>query len=163
MTQRHNDSTRLIQWNDMRLLVRGERIEEIANVKIREQRAPVRDVRMRFYDSLVEITGKLDKVIPLPFRVEIRRIDIEGYDVVVRLDRISAAGLPVPMFLGKLFERQAAGGSVIIEGDGPAVRIRVDRFLPSFIDVTMKEIRISGEGIVAILGAGGADPPEGAI
>lgn len=147
----------------MRLLVRAERIEEIVKAKIREQRVPVRDVELRLFDSLLEVTGRLNKVIPLPFRVEIRRIDVEGRDVVVRIDRVSAAGLPVPMFLGKLFEKQAAGGNVIIEGDGPSIRIRVDRFLPSFVDVTINEIRISGEGIVAVLGEGGADPPEGAI
>lgn len=156
-------SERLIQWNDMRLLVSARRIEGIARQKIREQQIPVRDVEMRFHDSLLEITGKLAKMIPLPFRVEIRQIDVEGGDVVVRLDRVSAAGLPVPMFLGKLFERQAAGGNVVIEGEGPAIRIRVDRFLPPFVDATIREVRISGEGIVAILGAGGADPPEGAI
>ncbi len=154
---------RLIQWNDMRLLVAAERIEAIARQKIGEQQIPVRDVEMRFFDSLLEINGKLAKVIPLPFRVEIRRIDVEGGDVVVRLDRISAAGLPVPMFLGKLFDRQAAGGNVVIEGEGPSIRIRVDRFLPPFIDATITDIRISSEGIVVILGAGGADPPEGAI
>lgn len=147
----------------MRLLVRAERIREIVKMKIREQRVPVRDVEMRFFDSLLEVTGKLNKIVPLPFRVEIREIEMEGRDVVVWIDRISAAGLPVPMFLGKLFDRQAAGGNIVIEGEGPSVRIRVDRFLPSFVDVTINEIRISGEGIVAILDKGGADPPEGAI
>ncbi|MDX1581981.1 MAG: hypothetical protein R3338_00100 [Thermoanaerobaculia bacterium] len=155
--------TRLVEWNELRFLVRGERIEEIARQKISEQNVPIRDVRMRFFDSLLEVSGRLAKVVAVPFRVEIRKIDVEGSDVVVRIDRISAAGLPVPTIFGKIFEKQVAGGSVQIDGDGPLVRIRLDRILPEFVDVTMKEIRISGEGIVAFLGAGGADPPEGAI
>lgn len=146
----------------MRLVVRAERIEEIARKKIAEQRIPVRDVEMHFHDSLLEISGRLAKVVPLPFRVEIRRIDVDGSDVVVWIDRISAAGLPVPTFLRKLFEKQPAGGNVVIDGDGPSIRILVDRFLPPIIDAKINEIRISGEGIVAMLGEGGADPPEGA-
>lgn len=154
---------RLIEWNDMRLLVRGERIAEIVRAKNAGQKAPVREVELKFHDSLLEITGKFSKIVSLRFRVEIRRIDLEGSDVVLHIDSISAAGIRVPTFLGKLFEKQIAGGGVMIDGNGPMIRIRLDHFLPEFVDVTMSTIRISDEGIVAVLGRGGIDPPEGAI
>lgn len=154
---------RLIEWNGLQLFVRAERIEEIARRKMRERNVPLRDVSMRFHDGLLEVKGRIDKVIPLPFRVEVSQIHVDGREVVVHIDRISAAGLPVPTFLGKLVEAEAAGGGIVIDGDGPAIRVRVDRFLPPYVDATIESIRIAGDGIVVNLGRGGADPPEGAI
>jgi hypothetical protein len=154
---------RLIEWNELNLEVRAERLERLAAQKIAESGAPIRDLSMRFYDSLLEVHGKLRRGISVPFRVEIRRIEVEGREVVVFIDSISAAGLPVPTLLGRLVEQTVAGGIVRIDGSGPTVHIRLDRILPSSVDVQIESIRITGEGLLVKLGRGGADPPEGAI
>jgi hypothetical protein len=154
---------RLIEWETLDVRIRAGRMQDLVARRIAESGAPIRDLSMRFYDSLLEVHGKLKKVITVPFRVDIRRIEIEGSEVVVFIEGISAAGLPIPAFLGRLMESTVAGGLARIDGDGPAVRILLDRILPPFVDMQIESIQITGEGLLVKLGRGGADPPEGAI
>lgn len=149
---------RLVNWDSLEMTIDGGRLERLARERVAESGAPIENLQMGFFDSLLTIRGTIRKVIPIPFVIEIERMDPNGNEMTVPIASISAAGLPVPRLLTTLFEATAAKGAVRFEGN--SVVVRLDRFLPDFVDVEIAEARITGDGIIVRTGSGGADPPD---
>lgn len=149
---------RLVNWETLELTVDGAKLERIAQARIKASGVPIEKLRLTFTDSLLRVNGSYRKMIAIPFEVRIERIETSGKELVVPIGSISAGGLPVPRLLSSLIEAAVADGA--IRYDGKRVVIRLDRFLPDFVDVEIAEARIIKSGLFIRTASGGADPPE---
>ncbi len=152
--------TRLIQWDLLELRVSGARLTEIARQEVAARKAPVGELRLDFAPGQIGISGKLIKGISLPFRLAIRRITPRGSVIEVPLESISAFGfIPLPKLLFQLFGSMALAEGVELHPETMTLTIRLDRFLPTFVDAEVEEVRIVAGGLIVRIGPGGADPP----
>ncbi len=149
----------LIEWDELHLRVRAERVIGIAREVIRQQKLPVEDLRMDFREGILQVEGRVRKVLAVPFRVVIRRIIAEGSVVRVPIETMSAMGFPLPALLARLIPPDLYERKVFLD-PGPTVVIHIDQLLPPFMNVALREIRIIDGGLAVVTGAGAADLPE---
>ena len=122
---------------------------------------PIERIGLRFSDGLLRVEGSLRKFISVPFAVEIREIVAEGRVVRVPLSSASAfGGIPIPQFLFGLVKNRLREDVARLEAPATLV-VSLDRFLPTFVDADIREIRIVDGGLAVTLGEGGADLPTG--
>ncbi len=154
-------TTMLIEWDNLDVRVSGERISEIARQMATASSREMESLSLRFTPGLVRIQGAVRKVISVPFSAEVRRIDVLGTSVSVTLSNAAAFGLiPIPAILFRLLESRLPRDLVRLES-GFTLVFALDRFLPSFVSVTIEQIVIVEGGLRVRLGPGGADPPPG--
>lgn len=151
---------RLVEWQQIDLMLRGERIAQIAGEEIVRRRAPVSHLAFEFHPGLMLVEGKIQKGFGIPFTVEINRIEASGTMLRVPLARASAFGIPLPMVLLKIAQMFLPPGDIELDQPTGAFLVRLDRFLPPFLDVRVAEVRLVAGGIAVKLGPGGADPPD---
>ena len=153
---------RLVEWEGLRLKIRGDKAAAVARDMMRQQRAPIRDLELEFGEGSLVVHGKVEKILKVPFRVLIRRIEVRDNVVMVPIENMSAFGfLPLPKLLLHLAPPGALPPGVHIDAAASTIAVEVDRFLPNFLEAKVEEIRIVPEGLILSLGAGGADlPPE---
>ena len=156
----HPSADRLVQWDQIELRISGAKLADIARAEAASAGAPVRELRFDFVPREISISGKLVKGIAMPFRLAIRRIVPVGRVIEVPFENVSAFGfLPLPKLLFQLFGKMALSDGVELHPETMTVRLRLDRFLPSFVDADVEEIRLVAGGLVVKLGPGGADRP----
>lgn len=152
--------TRLIQWDLLELRVSGARLTEIALQEVAARKAPVTELCLDFVPGQIGIAGKLVKGISLPFRLAIRKIIPRGNSIEVPFESVSAFGfIPVPKLLFQLFGSMALADGVELHPETMTLTLRLDRFLPTFIDAEVEEVRVVAGGLIVRIGPGGADPP----
>jgi hypothetical protein len=121
---------------------------------------PIERIQLDFFDGLLRVEGSLRKFISVPFAVEVREIIAEGRSVRVPLSSASAfGGIPIPQFLFGIVKGRLPADLVRLEPPATLV-VSLDRFLPTFIDADIREIRIIDGGLAVRLGEGGADLPS---
>jgi hypothetical protein len=151
---------RFIAWDQLDVRVDGAKLAAL--VRERALVPPIERIDLRFSDGLLRVEGALRKFIRVSFAVEIREIVADGGVIRVPLSSASAfGGIPIPQFLFGLVKGRLPADLVRLEPPATLV-ISLDRFLPTFVDADIREIRIVDGGVAVTLGAGGADlPPSG--
>lgn len=148
---------RFIAWDGIDVRVDGAKLAAL--VRERALVPPLERIDLRFSDSLLRVEGAIRKFISVPFAVEVREIVADGHVVRVPLSSASAfGGIPIPQFLFGLVKGRLPAELVRLEPPATLV-VSLDRFLPTFIDADIREIRIIDGGLAVTLGAGGADLP----
>jgi len=151
---------RFIAWDQLHVRVDGAKLAAL--VRERALVPPIERIDLRFSDGLLRVEGALRKFIRVPFAVEIREVVADGHGIRVPLSSASAfGGIPIPQFLFGLVKGRLPADLVRLEPPATLV-VSLDRFLPTFVDADVREIRIVDGGVAVALGAGGADlPPSG--
>jgi hypothetical protein len=151
---------RFIAWDELSVRVDGTKLAAL--VRERALVPPIDRIDLHFSDGLLRVEGSLRKFIRVPFAVEIREIVADDNVIRVPLSSASAfGGIPIPQFLFGLIKGRLPADFVRLEPPATFV-ISLDRFLPTFVDADVREIRIVDGGVAVALGAGGADlPPSG--
>jgi hypothetical protein len=148
---------RFIAWDKLDVRVDGAKLAEL--VRERALVPPIERVELRFSDGLLRVEGSLRKFISVPFAVEIRNILADGHTVRVPLSSASAfGGIPIPQFLFAIVKNRLPAELMRLEPPATLV-VSLDRFLPTFVDADIREIRIIDGGLAVTLGEGGADLP----
>ena len=148
---------RFITWDELTVRVDGAKLATLVPVV-----PPLERVDLRFFDGLLRIEGSLRKFVSVPFAVDVRQIIAAGRTVRVPLSSASAfGGIPIPQFLFGIVKNRLPADLVRLEPPATLV-VSLDRFLPTFVDADIREIRIIDGGLAVTLGEGGADlPPSG--
>ena len=150
-------SNRFIAWDELAVRVDGAKLAAL--VRERALVPPIERIDLHFSDGLLQVEGKIRKFISVPFAVEVREIIADGQVIRVPLSSASAfGGIPIPQFLFGLVKGRLPADFVRIEPPATLV-LSLDRFLPTFVDADIREIRIIDGGLAVALGAGGADLP----
>ena len=151
--------SRFIQWDSLDVRIDGAKL----NAMVREQIAAepsIESLALRFTAGRLRVEGSVRKFFSIPFTVDVTSIRAHGTTVRVPLARITAGPLPVPTLLVGLVKNRFPAALVRYEEPATLV-LSLDRFLPSFVDATIREIRIIDGGLAVSLGKGGADLPGG--
>jgi hypothetical protein len=153
---------RFITWDALNLRVSGDRVEEMARSLVVRPGGEIQSISLRFLNGLLRVEGVVRKFIAIPFSVDIPEIGCAGTLVRVPLRNPAAFGfIPLPQMLFRLMEDRLPRDLVRLE-EGSVLVIALDRFLPSFLSVTIQSIWIVDGGLAVTLGRGGADlPPNG--
>ena len=151
---------RFIAWDELAVRVDGAKLAAL--VRERGLVPPLERIHLDFSDGLLRVEGSLRKFISVPFAVEIREIFAGGRRLRVPLSSASAfGGIPIPQFLFSLVKGRLPADLVQLEPPATLL-VSLDRFLPTFVDADIREIRIIDGGLAVTLGEGGADlPPSG--
>ena len=106
--------------------------------------------------------GKIIKVIPISFQTFVRRIELRDRIARVPFEQAAAFGfLPLPKLLLSVVGDREVSDGITVHSESLSVTIRLDRFLPSFVDLTIDRIDLVAGGLRVVCGGGGADvPPE---
>jgi len=148
---------RFVEWDSLHLRVDGAKLAAI--VRERALVPPIERISLRLSDDLLRVEGALRKFISIPFKVDISAIAASGKTIRVPLHSASAfGGIPIPQFLFGLVKGRLPADLVQLESPATLV-FSLDRFLPNFVDVEVREIRIVDGGLAVTLGRGGADLP----
>lgn len=148
---------RFIAWDRLEVKVDGAKLAAL--VRERALVPPIERIDLRFSDGLLRVDGAIRKFISVPFAVEVREIVADGDVIRVPLSSASAfGGIPIPQFLFGLVKGRLPAELVRLEPPATLV-VSLDRFLPTFVDADIREIRIIDGGLAVALGAGGADLP----
>jgi hypothetical protein len=151
---------RLVEWDGLDLRISGTKLRDVAAAMMARGGAHIEDLAFRFRPGELTVSGKVKKGIPLPFRVVIRNIEALGRTVRVRLEEMAALGvIPIPSIFTRLIGNRQAADGVVYEAKSNSLVIQLDRFLPTFLDVELAEIRILEGGLAVRLARGGADLP----
>lgn len=151
---------RLIAWDGLELRVDGPRLLAGARLMLARRGAPIEDLTLEFRAGELSVSGKVRKGLPLPFRLKVRQIESHGRAVTARIENMAALGvIPLPSFLTRLVGNRQAADGVVYQAETNSLVIQLDRFLPTFVDVEISEIRIVDGGLAVRLGSGGADLP----
>ena len=150
-------SNRFITWDELAVRIDGAKLAALVPVV-----PPIERIHLDFFDGLLRVDGVVRKIIGVPFSVEIRAIVADGRTVRVPLSSASAfGGIPIPQFLFGIVKNRLPADLVRLELPATLV-VSLDRFLPTFVDADIREIRIIDGGLAVTLGEGGADlPPSG--
>ena len=149
---------RFIAWEQLAVRVDGAKLAAL--VRERALVPPIERIQLDFFDGLLRVEGSLRKFISVPFAVEVREILAEGRSIRVPLSSASAfGGIPIPQFLFGVVKGRLPADLVRLEPPATLV-VSLDRFLPTFIDADIREIRIIDGGLAVRLGEGGADLPS---
>ncbi len=151
----------LVTWEGFTVRVDGERVNEMARA---QAKGAVDELRISFRPGQIQISGrKKVAFVAVPFSAGVSGIFVEGKTVVVPVSNI--VHIPTPFLSGLLLPviRNLISGRV--PGDAVTLRppltivIRLDRFLPPFVDVQIEKIDIIEGGLAVRMGPGGATPP----
>jgi hypothetical protein len=154
------DFDHLVDWDQLRLRVRGARLQEIITALLREKRVPVSDVRMEFREGELTASATIHKVFSVPVAVTVETINVSGKALQIALKKVSTiGGLPVPRLLFQMVGSASLPDGVRFDATTMTLTLVPERFLPPFIDLSFDSIRIVRDGLDVLLGPGGANPP----
>ena len=131
----------------------------MARAAVADPAVAVDDLRMRFADGELKVSGRLKRGLPVPFRAVIRKIVPSARAIVIPIQEMSAFGLPLPAILSRLAGNRRAADGILFDAGTNSLVIQLDRFLPSFLDVDISDINIVDGGLLVKLRSGGADLP----
>jgi len=139
---------RPIAWDAVSLRVDGLRVNDFVRAQAAGQ---IDDINITFTEGNIHIAGrKKVSFVPIPFVADVNGISIEGQTVVVP---VSILPIAAPILRGLIATKIPPG--VTIRPPFTFV-IEVERFLPTFVDVQIREIHIIDGGLAISLGPGGA-------
>jgi hypothetical protein len=138
----------IVSWDAISLRIDGARVNELVRQRVAGQ---LDGITITFRAGNIHVAGhKKMGIIPLPFAADVRAIDVEGRTIVVP---ISIPAIVAPVIRGIAASKIPEG--VTIRPPFTFI-IQLDRFLPSFIDMQIREIRIIEGGLSVEIGPGGA-------
>lgn len=154
-------SDHFVEWDHLKLRVRGSSLEQIVIELLRQKQLPVSDFRIECREGELVASARIRNVLSVPVKVSIDTITISGRTLQIPLKDVSTlAGFPVPRVLFRLVRSEWLPDGVRFDADRLTVTVFIERFLPAFIDLTLDSIRIVPGGLEVDLGPGGADPPQ---
>jgi len=151
---------RLVNWESLPLKVSGEKAAALVGQIIETQKTSITSLFLEFREGELLIEGKAKKGMTIPFEVTIREIRADGSTLHVKIHDVSAFGLPVPAFLGKFLDGIGRDDSLRFDGDTNTFSIDVAKKVPTFVDITFRDVRIVKGGVEITLGPGGTDLPQ---
>jgi hypothetical protein len=138
----------IVSWDAISLRIDGARVNELVRERVAGQ---LDGITITFRAGNIHVAGhKKMGIIPLPFAADVRAIDVEGRTIVVP---VSIPAIVAPVIRGIAASKIPEG--VTIRPPFTFI-IQLDRFLPSFIDMQIREIRIIEGGLAVAIGPGGA-------
>lgn len=148
-----------IEWDQLEVRIDGGRLNALLTSTLSSRHAgPIERIGLRFFNGSLRVEGTVRKVVSVPFTVEITELRPSGTTVRVPLKGATAAGLPLPLLLFRLFRKKLPRDLVTFEEPATLV-VSLDRFLPPFVQTDIQKIWIIDGGLVVTLGHGGADLP----
>ena len=160
MMEQGSSRPRLVQWNQLDFRISAERVVPMIGEEIVRSGAPISELHFEFHDGLLRIEGKVRKAISIPFTVEIEHVEPNGHSIAIPLRKAAAFGIPLPGLLLSVAQSFLKSNEVAYDSNARAFIVRLDRFLPPFVDVDIQQIRLVAGGIAVRLGPGGVDPPR---
>ena len=141
-------SAHVVSWDAIALRIDGARVNALA----RERAAGhVDDINITFHAGGIRVAGrKKVAIVPIPFSAEVHSIQVDGKRLLVPVSGIPSILLPI--LRGIVAAKVPAGVSI----HRPfTFVVQLERFIPPFVDVEIKTIRIDDGGLAIELGAGG--------
>jgi hypothetical protein len=143
-----NRVNRPIQWDAVSLRVDGLRVNDFVRAQAAGQ---IDEINITFREGNIHVAGRKQLgFVPIPFFADVNGIFVEGRTIVVP---VSILPIAAPILRGIVASKIPPG--VTIRPPFTFV-IEVERFLPTFVDVRIREIRIIDGGLAISLGPGGA-------
>jgi hypothetical protein len=153
---------RLVEWDGMDLRVRGAAVLQTLFDLILKKQLPISDLRLEFLEGELQISARIRKGIPIPVKLTVRRIHVEGMTVYVPLENVATFGIvPIPKFLFQMIGDRGLPEGVRLDPETLTLTVSLERFLPMFIDLKIESVRIIPGGLAVHLGPGSAGlPPQ---
>jgi len=139
--------TPLVSWDGISIRVDGARVNALARQQVAGQ---LDDLTLTFRAGKIHVAGRRKVgIIPLPFFADVNSIAVEGKSVVVPVS--------IPAIVAPVIRAIAAAKIPPFVTVRPPLTfvVQLDRFLPSFVDVQIREIRIIDGGLAVNIGPGG--------
>lgn len=153
-------TVRLVQWDRLEVRIDCGRLTEEARMQAAAAGAPVSDLHLECLPGELNIRGRVQKFIAVPFHVVIRSIvPDDGLRIRVHLESATAFGVPLPTILVGLVEARLPRLLTWDPGTHSIV-VDLEQILPSFIDAKVASVEIAEGAVIVELGHGGADPPS---
>jgi len=154
-------TSHLVTWEGFTLRVDGARVNEMARA---QAKGAVDDLQITFLRDRIHISGrKKVAFVAVPFSADVSAIAVEGKTIIVPISDV--VHIPTSLLSGLLLPVVRNLISARVPGDAVTMRppltlvIRLDRFLPTFVDVQIEKIDIVEGGLAVRIGSGGATPP----
>jgi hypothetical protein len=150
----------LVEWDSVDLRVRGATLLQIVFDLIQKKQLPISDLRLEFLERELQISARIQKAIPIPVRLTVRRIHAEGMTVYVPLENLATFGIvPIPKALFHMIGDRGLPPGIRLDPATMTLSVSLERFLPPFIDLKIESIRIIPGGLAVHLGTGSAGVP----
>jgi hypothetical protein len=152
----------LVEWDNVDLRVRGAKVLQIVFDLIQRKQLPVSDLRLDFLADELQISARIQKGIPIPVKLTVRRIQVEGMTLLVPLENVATFGIvPIPKLLFRMIGNQGLPGGIRFDPETMTLTVSLERFLPPFIALKIDSVRIIPGGMAVHLGPGSAGlPPQ---
>jgi hypothetical protein len=153
---------RLVEWDGVDLRVRGAAVLQIVFDLIQKKQLPISDLRLEFLADELQISARIQKGIPIPVKLTVRRIHVEGMILSVPLENVATFGIvPIPKFLLQMIGDRGLPEGIQLDPETLTLTVSLERFLPPFIDLKIESVRIIPGGLAVHLGTGSAGlPPQ---
>jgi hypothetical protein len=152
----------LVEWDNVDLRVRGAKVLEIVFDLIQKKQLPISDLRLEFLAGELQISARIQKGIPIPVKLTVRKIEVEGTTLYVRLENAATFGIvPIPKLLFRMIGNQGLPEGINLDPETLTLTVSLERFLPPFIDLKIESVRLIPGGLAVQLGPGSAGlPPQ---
>jgi hypothetical protein len=140
----------IASWDAIALRVDGARVNALARERVAGQ---LDDINITFRAGSIRVTGrKKVAILPVPFSAEINSIQVEGQNLVVPVSGVPSILLPI--LRGIVAAKVPPGVSI-----HPPFTfvVQLDRFIPPFVTVDIRAVRIIEGGLAIDVGAGGLE------
>jgi hypothetical protein len=150
----------LIEWDNVDLRVRGAKVQQIVFDLIQRKKLPISDLRLEFLPGELQISARIQKGIPIPVKLTVRRIHVDGLTLYIALENAATFGfIPIPKLLFRVLGNQGLPEGITLDPESLTLTVSLERFLPSFIDLKIDSVRIVRGGVAIHLGPGSAGLP----
>jgi len=138
----------IVSWDAIAVRVDGARVNALARERVAGQ---LDEINITFRAGSIRVAGrKKVAILPVPFSAEINAIQVDGKNLVVPVSGIPSILLPI--LRGIVAAKVPAGVSI-----HPPFTfvVQLDRFIPPFVDVDIRAVRIVDGGLMIDVGPGG--------
>jgi hypothetical protein len=150
----------LVEWDQIFLRISGRKLQDTVARLLLEKRLPVADVELNFREGCLVAAAKIQKGLSIPIRCTSYEIRAEGRTLRVVLENLSTFGsLPLPKKLLRLVDDLKLPDGISFDAETMTVAVSIDKFLPPYLDLTVKAIRFINGGLALHLGEGNVDIP----
>jgi hypothetical protein len=152
----------LIEWDQLHLRIRGERVQQIVVAMAQAQHWPVSDIGFEFLDGELRVSAKVHKGISVQARFSVDTIKVLHKTLEVPIKNLTAFGglLPVPKFLFRLIGTAGLPDGITFDIETLTMFVDLEKLLPRSVDLNVEAVRIIPGGAAVALGSGGADLPS---